>query len=364
MEQGISLGDGQAVGPQFGRSARSVAPVFVLGSGRCGTKFLFSALLSAGGFAVTHAESNAYNLLGLCFGNLAKKRNRRRLLDAYLASHVFRDSGLVPEDISDSVMENCRTAGDFLQIVMEAITRKQGAHRWAESTPWHLHYLPLIKKQIPDALIIHIIRDGRDVTASLQRAGMFGPMPWDRKRALIARAIYWRWIVNKGRRYGQALGSDYMEVRYEDLVDHPRETLACIGRFIEHELDYDRIQQVGFGMIDAPNTSFRGDGSESKASPVGRWRRVFTPSQLRDIEVILEDALPEHGYALQTPTSERLRSLEVRYMNLLHPFYLNLRVWLKSKTPLARLARKGYLRSSPSITSVECPEQENVTLSS
>jgi hypothetical protein len=338
--------------------------VFVLGSGRCGTKLLYSALLSAGGFAVTHAESNAYNLLGLCFGNLARRRNRRRLLDAYLTSHVFRDSGLVPEDISGAVMENCRTAGDFLQIVMEAITRKQGVRRWAESTPWHLHYLPLIKKQIPDALIIHVIRDGRDVTASLQRAGMFGPMPWDRKRALIARAIYWRWIVNKGRRYGQALGSDYMEIRYEDLVDHPRETLARVGRFIEHELDYVKIQQVAFGMIGVPNTSFRGNGSESKASPVGRWRRVFTPRQLRDIEVILEDALPEHGYALHTPGAERLRSLEVRYMSLLHPLYLNLRVWLKSKTPLARFARKGYLRSSASTNGLECQEQENVTLSS
>src|ERR1700677_3492091 len=218
MEQGISLGDGQVVGPQFGRSARSVAPVFVLGSGRCGTKFLFSALLSAGGFAVTHAESNAYNLLGLCFGSLAKRRNRQRLLDTYLASDVFRGSGLVPEDISGLVMENCRNAGDFLQIVMEAITRKQGARRWAESTPWHLHYLPLIKKQIPNALIIHIIRDGRDVIASLQRRSMFGPLPWDKKRAHIARAIYWKWIVNKGRRDGQPLAAAFLESRYESLV--------------------------------------------------------------------------------------------------------------------------------------------------
>jgi hypothetical protein len=364
MEPGTALGDGQQASRKFGESARSLAPVFVLGSGRCGTKLLFSALLSAGGFAITHAESNAYNLLGLCFGSLAKRHNRRRLLDAYLASHIFRESGLVPEDISGSVMANCRNTGDFLRIVMEAITQKQGARRWAESTPWHLHYLPLIKKEIPNALIIHIIRDGRDVTASLQRADMFGPMPWDRKRALIARAIYWRWIVNKGRRYGQTLGGDYMEVRYEDLVERPRETLALVGRFIDHDLDYDKIRQVAFGMVDVPNTSFRGDGKESVASPVGRWRRVFTPHQLRDIEAVLEDALPQHGYALQTPNAERRRSLAVRYMTVMHPLYLNLRVWLKSNTPLARFARKGYLRYSPATPRVECQEQENVTLSS
>ncbi|MGA6984130.1 MAG: sulfotransferase [Candidatus Sulfotelmatobacter sp.] len=346
----------------MGRSARSLAPVFVLGSGRCGTKFLFSALLSSGGFALTPAESNAFNLLGLCFGDLAKRGNRKRLLEVYLASPVFRDSGLVPEDIAGAIMEDCRNAGDFLRIVMEAMVRKQGARRWAESTPWHLHYLSLIKRQIPNALIIHIIRDGRDVIASLQRRGMFGPLPWDKKRGHIARAIYWKWIVNKGRRYGQALGGDYMEVRYEDLVEHPRETLARIGQFIEHDLDYERIQQVAFGEIGVPNSSFRGDGDEGKASPVGRWQRVFTSRQLRDIETIMEDELRKQGYALQTRSADRVPSLEVRYMGLLHPLYLNLRVWLKSNTPLARFARKAYLR--PSANGTASQEQEKATLSS
>ena len=78
------------------------------------------------------------------------------------------------------MLEDCRNAGDFLRIVMEAIARKQGVDRWAESTPLHLLYLPLIKKLIPEALVVHIIRDGRDVTASLYRIGWIRPLPWDR----------------------------------------------------------------------------------------------------------------------------------------------------------------------------------------
>src|ERR1019366_5300812 len=62
------------------------------------------------------------------------------------------------------IREECHNAADFLRILMETIARKQGVERWAESTPLHLLYLPLIKKLFPDALIIHIIRDGRDVT--------------------------------------------------------------------------------------------------------------------------------------------------------------------------------------------------------
>jgi hypothetical protein len=40
-----------------------------------------------------------------------------------------------------------------------------------------------------------------------------------------------------------------MEVHYEDLVRHPRETVARVGRFIAHSLDYDRIQQVSLGVV-------------------------------------------------------------------------------------------------------------------
>ncbi len=265
-----ALVENQRAGQTAAPGARSKAPVFVLGCGRSGTKFLYHTLLSAGGFAVYHAESNAFNLLGLRFGNLASRRNRRQLLDAYFTSKLFQRTGLEPKDIEASVLEDCRNPGDFLRIVMEAIARKQGAQRWAESTPLHLLYLPSIKKVIPDALVVHIIRDGRDVTASLHRIGWIRPLPWDRSRAFLVPAIFWRWIVSKGRRYGQALGADYMEVHYEDLVRNPRETLAHIGQFIAHDLDYDRIHQVALGSVHNPNSSFRGDGKETEANTIGR----------------------------------------------------------------------------------------------
>ncbi len=328
--------------PATESGTRSLAPVFVLGCGRSGTKFLYHTLLSAGGFAVYHAESNAFNLLGLRFGNLARRRSRRQLLDEYYTSKLFHRTGLEPKDIDERVMEDCRNAGDFLRIVMEAIARKQGVERWAESTPLHMLYLPLIKKVIPDALVIHIIRDGRDVTASLDRIGWIRPLPWDRARAFLVPAIFWRWIVSKGRRYGRALGADYMEVHYEELVQNPRATLARIGKFIAHDLDYDRIQQVALGSVHNPNSSFRGDGKETEANTIGRWKNIFTPAQVRAVEASIGDLLVAAGYTLETPAAERgsSMSLSVRFMNLLYPLYFDLKIWLKSHTPLARIADK------------------------
>ncbi len=350
MENGNSLAGnqlaGQAADTPDSRNARGVrakAPVFVLGCGRSGTKFLYHTLLSAGGFAVYHAESNAFNLLGLRFGNLASRRNRRRLLNEYYTSKLFHRTGLDPKDIDERVMEDCRNAGDFLRIVMEAIARKQGVERWAESTPLHMLYLPLIKKLIPDALVIHIIRDGRDVTASLHRIGWIRPLPWDRARAFLVPAIFWRWIVSKGRRYGQAMGDDYMEVHYEDLVQNPRDTLVRLGKFIEHDLDYDRIQQVALGSVHNPNSSFRGDGKETEANTIGRWRNMFTPPQIRDIEASIGNLLVDTGCALVTPPADTRSPISVRLMNFLYPLYFDFKLWLKSDTPLARIADKGRM---------------------
>jgi hypothetical protein len=322
---------------------RSKAPVFVLGCGRSGTKLLYHTVLSSGGFANYHAESNAFNLIGLRFGDLAVRENRRALLDHWLRSKLFYRSGLTREEIEPHILEDCRNAGDFLRILMETIAGKQGVERWAECTPLHLLYLPLIKKLIPEALIIHIVRDGRDVAVSLDRVGWIKPFPWDKKRKVLVPAIFWRWIVSKGRRYGRALGNDYMEIPYEDVVQKPHEALARIGGFIEHDLDYDRIQQNAQGAMRDPNSSFRGDGQEKESNPVGRWKTVLSESEVAEVEGLIGDLLEETGYEQVTPRKARRMSLPARIMSLLYPAYFDLKIWLKTYTPLAKTADIGRM---------------------
>jgi hypothetical protein len=333
-------------GQNLATRSRSKAPVFVLGCGRSGTKLLYHTLLSAGGFAVYHAESNAFNLIGLRFGNLAKLGNRRALLDHWLRSKLFYRSGLTREEIEPKILEDCRNAADFLRILMETIARKQGVERWAESTPLHLLYLPLIKKLIPDALIVHIIRDGRDVTVSLDRIGWIKPLPWDKKRRLLVPAIFWRWIVSKGRKYGRNMPGDYLEVHFEDVVQKPRETLARLGAFIDQDLNYDRIQQNAQGTLHDPNSSFRGDGQEVESNPIERWKTVLSKSEIAQVESLIGALLTETGYQMASSQEEikQRRTLPVRVMSFLYPAYFDLKLWLKTYTPLARfgeIARMG-----------------------
>src|ERR1700757_91612 len=214
-------------------SGRSLAPVFVLGCGRSGTTLLYHMLLSAGNFAVYRIESNIINLLEPRFGDLSVPGNKRRMLEAWYNSRLYTLSGLDKDEIAAKIMAECRNGGDFLRIIMSEMCRKQGVQRWADTTPEHILHLHRIKETIPNALVIHIIRDGRDVALSTEKQHWIRPFPWDRSKGLEVAALYWEWIVNRGRAAGKMLGPDYFEVRYEDLVGDPHRILAQLSSFIE-----------------------------------------------------------------------------------------------------------------------------------
>ncbi|MFZ0479247.1 MAG: sulfotransferase, partial [Terriglobales bacterium] len=222
-----------------------------MGCHRSGTNLLYDMLLSSGGFAIYRGLLPVYKSLVPRFGSMSKRSNRERILATWLRSKGFRRTGLQPEQISSRILNDCRTAGDFTRVVMDAIAAQQNVNRWAGYDADHVLHVAQIKRDIPNALFAHIIRDGRDIALSLKKMGGFTPLPWDRSESdsLVATALYWEWMVRRGREAGRSIPTDYIEIRYEDLVTHPRETLARLGTFIDHDLDYDRIQRASLGRL-------------------------------------------------------------------------------------------------------------------
>ena len=320
-------------------------PVFVVGCPRSGTTVLYHMLLSAGGFAIYRAESNVFNLLVPRFGSLRSVSNRQRLMDCWLKSKLFRVTGLDAKEIKAKIIEECRSGGDFLRLVMEETARKQGMDRWADCTPDHLLHLPEIAAQLPDAYVIHIIRDGRDVALSYVKQSWAYPLPWDRHEHLSVAGLYWEWSVRKGRGYGRRLGDRYQEVRFEDLVQSPRATLAQLGRFIGHDLNYDRIQQAGIGSVREPNTSFQNE--ETGFNPVGRWKEKMSPEKTVELENLIGRFLLELGYPLAAQPL-RVYSVHTRRLRATYLTMFETKKWLKNKTPLGRLVRLGRMQIEPS----------------
>jgi Sulfotransferase family len=316
---------------------RRDAPVFVIGCGRSGTTLLYHMILSAGDFAVYRTESNAINLLEPRFGDLSVRRNRERLMKAWLDSKLFAVSGLDAEQIRAKVLANCTNGGNFLRIVMEEIARKQGVRRWADCTPEHLLHLPRIKETIPDALIIHIIRDGRDVALSTEKQGYIKPLPWDRSPRTMVAGLYWEWIVNRGRKDGRELGRDYIELYFEDLVADPRSVLARLAEFIDHDLDYERILKVGIGSVSEPNTSFKDSSNDKGFNPVGRWRDRFSTQDLAMFEGLVGETMMELGYTLATTGRSLLERADLKRMRAIYRTYFDSKLYLKAQTPLGQM---------------------------
>jgi hypothetical protein len=314
-------------------------PVFIVGCPRSGTSYLYHLLLSAGGFAEFRTQMNVFDVLEPIFGDLGIFQNKTKMMNEWLRSKAFKVAGLQAEEIKARVLAECRSASDFLRIVMEEVACKQGVDRWIDSTPTNIPHLLRIKKDFPDAKIIHIIRDGRDVALSLDKRGWSRPLPGDRNKGLLAAGLYWEWIVRKGRKFGSILQPDYFEVRYEKLVHEPAETLQRLAIFLRHDLDYGCIQKASIGSVKTPLTSFKEDLERGQFTPVGRWRdeNKFPPGQLVLFESLVGDYLQQLGYELSNSETETKSRLAIRSMRLMYGVWYECKQWAKVNTPLSRL---------------------------
>jgi hypothetical protein len=312
--------------------SRSTAPVFVVGCPRSGTTFLYHMLLSAGNFAVYRAESQVFHTLEPCFGDLGSSENKKKLLRAWFQSRLFSATGLAAEPLEEKIMRDCCDGGDFLRIVMEETARHQGVKRWAECTPDHILYLPRIKVTIPDALVIHVIRDGRDVALSMEKQGWPKQFRWDRRERRMAGGLYWEWMTHRGCENGAHLGSDYLEVRYEELVSQPRAVLERLSSFIDQNLDYDEIQRVAIGSVSRPNTSFQ---HEPGFDPIARWKKLFTPEQIAVFEGLVGGALEDLGY--ERSVKAKTTMLPLHLLRIQYRASFEAKFQLRTKTPLGAM---------------------------
>jgi hypothetical protein len=324
---------------------RKRSPVFVVGCHRSGTNLLYDTLLSAGGFAIYRGYLPIYKMLIPRFGSLDRSESRRKIVEVWLRSKGFRRSGLEIGELSDRLLRECKNGGDFIRIVMDEITQNQKAERWAVYDPDNVLHIPRIKADIPDALFVHIVRDGRDIALSLKKMGGFTPFPWRRSaRGLSETALYWEWMVRKGRHYGKQIPADYFELRYEDLVGDPRRTLAALGQFLDHDLDYDRIQNAGLGRLRESNSSFRQE--EEQVHPVNRWKEKLSRNEVAAIEAVVGECLVESGYPLMTSQEEREAGMQEAMLRAIYPSFLDAKLWLKLSTPLGMLTNLSALELS------------------
>jgi hypothetical protein len=327
-----------------GREGRD-RPVFIVGCPRSGTTLLYHMLVSSGGFVDYRAETHFYDMVLPYFAPFSSPKNLHRFLDRWLRSAAFERFGLDADLVRSNVASRAANGGQFLDGVFSLAAQQQGKRRWAESTPLHLLYMEQIHRELPQALFVHVIRDGRDVALSLRKLGWAKPLPWDRRMKLLTAAWSWEWLVTRGRALGSRLGTDYQEVRFEELVTRPHETLEALSGFLGSSLEYETILNNAVGSVARPNTSFRSDGQPSRGefAPVGRWKAMCSEEELASLHTTVGSTLNRLGYASAPGSSPAQSKISLHVRKLAYRSWTSTRHWVKRNTGLARLLSRPDL---------------------
>ncbi len=84
----------------------------------------------------------------------------------------------------------------------------------------------------PQAKVIHVVRDGRDVALSLQaRNRVAGEVFDERLNHLDFNFKLWETYVEEGLRWQKQLGKKYLQLRYEDVISGKKEVLNGLNAF-------------------------------------------------------------------------------------------------------------------------------------
>ena len=100
----------------------------------------------------------------------------------------WNDFGLTEDELLDRFEAIPRfNAPDALRAFYGLYAEKQGKPRWGDKTPTYVKTMRRIKRVLPEARFIHVIRDGRDVTLSNNKRmierGHREPVPAERSAA-------------------------------------------------------------------------------------------------------------------------------------------------------------------------------------
>jgi hypothetical protein len=211
----------------------SNAPFFVLGAARSGTTLLRLMLNRHPRLAI---PPESHFLLGLLAeipaGRELAPREVRRAAELIVGHPRFR-TWHVPADALGA--ELARLGPTSLAGLVDAVyrleTARSGKPRWGDKTPAYSPIWERLAALFPEALFLHLIRDGRDVSSSLARVGWHGSSECERAR-------YWASRVAMAGDCLLRLGPARCRlVRYEDLVRQPESTLDGICRFLGEDFD-------------------------------------------------------------------------------------------------------------------------------
>ncbi len=190
-------------------------------------------------------------------------------------------------------------AADAIAAFLQPAKQKSGAARAAEKTPTNILHFPTLRRLFPDAYLISIVRDGRDVVSSLlqmtwrdDRTGE--PMAVTRSPQIAANL----WAASVANDEIMAGDKRFYSLRYENLVRSPAEEIAKLFDFLgEPTPNLALYHDQTFDVLEGENEASAARVAEPiDATAIGRWRKDLAPGQLASVKAAAGPWLDRYGY--------------------------------------------------------------------
>ncbi|MCF8011394.1 MAG: sulfotransferase [Clostridiales bacterium] len=277
----------------LGISKNYHSPVFVGGVGRSGTT-LVQSMLNAHPELCFPPETHFFRFY------IASKNNYNINLKEFIQcinndQYLARLNINLNEVISPFVKNKKEfSLVEFYKDLMSKYSIQQGKNIWGDKDPKNIEYIPLISKSFPNAHVIHVIRDPRDVYLSRKKAN------WSKGRCPLLHAFAYYVQMEKGRRDGlKYFGSNYHEVIYEKMLEQPEEELKVLCNKLN--IDYSHTMLV-FG--ESAKKIVSDDEMQWKKESLGpllknntgKWKNELSAWEVGVIEKVCIPAVRDIGY--------------------------------------------------------------------
>ncbi len=258
---------------QTPRDAAAAAPIFVLSTARSGSTLLRLTLGKVPGL-VSLPESHFFVFRESHAAlDPARPADRERIAAAWTAFHRIRKWPLDHARLHADLVAGADSWRRVLELTIARLLADGGVEpapggAWIEKSPPHVFRRDAIRELFPEARFLHLVRDPRDVAASLKTC------PWATSNVYVAARV-WR---EAARRIDAR--DDTLLVRYEALVAEPAAEVARICAFLGRPFDPAWIAAPTRDAVEERNVRSGAALAPISERFVGAWReRLSAPDR-------------------------------------------------------------------------------------
>ena len=257
-------------------------PIFIVGVGRSGTSMLQSMLNA-------HREITFPPETHFIRTYLSKNSEFNSVKE-----EMLNDPDLLRLDLPlKEIIERNSDLESFYKDLLQQYMINQGKEYVGDKDPKNIEYLKLIHDIFPQATIIHIYRDPRAVIASRMKA------QWSKNRPFWQHILAYKTQLSYGREKGNKLFKNYIEIKYENLLEDTQEELKKLCKSLDLEYDANMIEfyKTSGDVVQGEEISWKQNCfNPVMLQNIDKWKNELSEEQIKDIEFVLEDEMKLLGY--------------------------------------------------------------------